>query len=152
MGKYAKSAQNVLAILKRMGGTEFEKAFGRQFLNTFWDIRAPNIPEVAPYQPPKQQSDYSSSSILLAEAKTTNVRHMFELQNAAMERRLENIGRMMEDLEISQTRKAARQARLSQQNEESQKKRIERAQRNQKERDDAAIEGKNERGEFSRNE
>jgi hypothetical protein len=30
MGKYAKSAQNVLAILKRMGGTEFEEAFGRQ--------------------------------------------------------------------------------------------------------------------------
>ena len=64
-------------------------------------------------------------------------RRILELQNAAMESRLENIGRMIEDIEISQRRKADRQARFSQQNEESEKRRIERAQRNQKEREDA---------------
>lgn len=30
IGKYAKSAHNVLAILKRLGGAEFEKSFGGQ--------------------------------------------------------------------------------------------------------------------------
>lgn len=44
---------------------------------------------------------------------------------------------MIEDVEISHTQKAARQARFSQQNEEAQKKRIERAQRDQKKREDA---------------
>lgn len=65
-----------------------------------------------------------------------NFRRTLELQNVAMERRLENIGRMIEDVEISHTQKAARQARFSQQNEEAQKKRIERAQRDQKKRED----------------
>lgn len=176
IGKYAKSAQNVLAILKRLGGAEFEKSFGGQvrqeslflriidminliykltlFLSTFWDNRGPHIPLVAPNQSHKQQSDYSDPDNLLAETKRMNIRRMLELQNAAMERRLENIGRMIEDIEVSQRRKADRQARFSQQNEESEKKRIERAQRNQKEREDAEQkrQGRARRSEHEQNE
>ena len=159
IGKYAKSAQNVLAILKRLGGAEFEKAFGgqvryesfflrkidmtnliyklNQFMSTFWGISGPDIPLVALNQSYEQQSGYSDLDNLLAETKTMNIRRMFEVQDTAMERRLENIGRMIENIEISQRRKADRQARVSQQNEEAERRRIERAQRNQKERENA---------------
>jgi Na+/phosphate symporter len=65
-------------------------------------------------------------------------RRMLELQNAAMESRLENIGRMIEDIEISQRRKADRQARFSQQNEEAQHEQNEVVQMNVEHNRDAA--------------
>lgn len=62
---------------------------------------------------------------------------MQRLQNAAMEKRLDNIANMAEDIENSLIQKAARRAKLSQQIEDAQKRKIERAQRSQQERDEA---------------
>lgn len=50
---------------------------------------------------------------------------MLQLQNTAMEKRLENIAKMAEDIENSLIQKAARRATLSQQIDEAQKRKIE---------------------------
>lgn len=57
---------------------------------------------------------------------------MQRLQNAAMEKRLDNIAKMALDIENSLIQKAARRAKLSQQIDDAQKK-IERVQSSQQE-------------------
>ncbi|KAJ5917493.1 hypothetical protein N7466_011047 [Penicillium verhagenii] len=141
IAKYATSAKSVLATLNRLGGTEFRKDFGGlldQSIQTFWDVRSPSLPQVAPRRATFQQyGEGNMQTHALSEGKTANIRRMRDLQNSAMERKLANITRMAEDIEVSQTQKAVRRAKLCQQTEESQQRKIEREQRNQQERNEA---------------
>ncbi|KAJ5263531.1 hypothetical protein N7478_011136 [Penicillium angulare] len=141
IAQYAKSAQHVLEMLKRLGGKEFQESFGElvnQSLETFWDVRTPGVPQTTLYRPSlQQQTDHGIRSNANLEVKAANIQHMRKLQNSAMERKLANIARMAEEMEISYTQKVARRKELCEQNEGSQQRKAERAERSQRERDEA---------------
>jgi hypothetical protein len=101
-----------------------------QFLDTLWDTEGHDILQRALYQTPQRQEDYQSKYYTLDGIYTANIRRMLELQDVTLERRLKNITRMAENIEIAQGQKLARRARLKQQNDKAEQRRIEKAQRN----------------------
>ncbi|KFZ16874.1 hypothetical protein V501_02027 [Pseudogymnoascus sp. VKM F-4519 (FW-2642)] len=136
--RYKGSALGVLQIVRRLGGKDFEEAYGKSLdhlLHSFCEVES--APEaVVSYLYP------------LNIRCGQGIKTAMEEQISARRRRAINIDKMMEDFQVAQEKRAANQQRALQQKEDADKAKAERAQKardREKEAEQTRIEAKRER-------
>ncbi|OBT54043.1 hypothetical protein VE04_07614 [Pseudogymnoascus sp. 24MN13] len=136
--RYKGSALGVLQIVRRLGGKDFEEAYGKSLdhlLHSFCEVES--APEAV-------VSHLYPLNIRCGQG----IKTAMEEQISARRRRAINIDKMMEDFQVAQGKRAANQQRALQQKEDADKAKAERAQKardREKEAEQTRIEAKRER-------